>query len=334
MIYIGMDIHKYFIQGVAIDERGRKVEELKFKNELEEIERFVRRFGSKVKVAIEGTFGWQNVYEVLESLKVETKLVNVRRTKVIAESKIKTDKLDALSIAQCLRTGFIAEAYAPKPEIRKIRDIVRHMLSLKREVKRIKNKIHSILLKNGIKHGFTDLFGKAGTEFLKKVKLREQDRYRLDSYLRILNSLNKEVNETAERINKISKADKQAMLLTTIPGISYYSALLIIAEIGDINRFKSEEKLCSYAGLVPRVIQSGNHVYHGKLIKECDQNLKWILAQCAHVHVRCCNSKITKHYRKVGKKRGNNKAIIAAARELLVSIYYMLTRKGPFKING
>ncbi len=272
-----MDTHKYFIQGVAIDEKGRKVRELKFKNRREEIERFVRSFGSEIKVAIEGTFGWQHVYETLESIKVEITLVNVRRTKVIAESKIKTDKLDALAIAQCLRTGFIAESYVPKPEIRRIREIVRHRISLKMEVKRIKNKIHAILLKNGIKQGFTDLFGKRGIEFLLKVKLVEQDRYRLNSYLRILNSLNKEVDEVTERINKISKADKDAMLLTTIPGISYYSALLILAEIADVKRFSSADKLCSYAGLVPRVIQSGNHEYHGRLIKECDQNLKWIL---------------------------------------------------------
>lgn len=334
MIYIGMDIHKYFIQGVAIDEKGRKVRELRFKNNREEIKRFIESFGSKVRVAIEGTFGWQYVYDILESLRVETTLVNIRRTKVIAESKIKTDKLDALSIAQCLRTGFIAEAYVPKQEIRKIRDIVRHRISLKMEVKRIKNKIHSILLKNGIKHEFTDLFGKAGIEFLRKVELREQDRYRLDSYLRVLESLNKEVEEVTVEINKLSKADKQAMLLTTIPGISYYSALLIKAEIAEIKRFSSAEKLCSYAGLVPRVIQSGNHIYHGKLMKECNQNLKWILTQCVHVHIRCCNSKITKHYRRVERSRGKNKATIAAARELLVSIYYMLTKQEAFKING
>ena len=125
------------------------------------------------------------------------------------------------------------------------------------------------------------------------------------------------------------------MLLTSVKGISYYSAMIIITEIGDIFRFPHPKKLCSYGGLVPRTIQSGNHTYHGKILKECNHNLKWILNQCVHSHIRFSpNSPVTKLYYRVMNKKGKNKATIAASRKLLTCIWYMLTKDETFKYNN
>lgn len=124
------------------------------------------------------------------------------------------------------------------------------------------------------------------------------------------------------------------MLLTSIKGISYYSAMIILTEIGDIQRFSNPKKLCNYAGLVPRTIQSSTHMYHGKILKECNQNLKWILNQCVHVHiVHSPNSPITKHYYKLMKQKGKNKATVAASRKLLTCIWFMLIKGETFKYN-
>lgn len=330
-IYIGMDIHKKFIQAAALDEKGSRIAEQKFDNNSKEIKRFMKKFRKhNVKTAIEATCIWYHVYEALEDLGIETTLVNVRRTKVIAESKIKTDKLDALAIAQCLRTGFIATAYVPPKRIRELRNVVRHRVSLKKEITRNKNRIQSILLRNGVKHPFSDLFGKKGRKFLESTDLKESEKLRLDSYLAILDSLEKEKRNITERIEELCKADKKAMLLTTIPGISYYSALLMTSEIGEIERFRNPKKLCSYAGLVPKVMQSGYKEFHGRTIKECNQNLKWILNQCTHIHIRNCRSRITKMYYRIAKK-DTNKATIAASRKMLVAIWAMLSRDEPFK---
>jgi transposase len=123
------------------------------------------------------------------------------------------------------------------------------------------------------------------------------------------------------------------MLLTTIPGISYYSVLLIAAEIADIKRFSSPKKLASYAGLVPLVRQSGSKCFYTRTSKECCTDLKWILIQAAHIHVRCCNSPITRLFRRILKKKGYNKAIVAAARKMITIIWHMLNKKEVFKIN-
>ena len=330
-----MDIHKNFIQATAMDEHGNIQKEQKFKSDINGIRRFVNGLDSEnIKAAIESTCTWYHVYETLSSLGVDTTLVNVRRTKVIAESKIKTDKLDARSIAHCLRTGFIATAYIPPKEIIEQRDILRHSISLRRDINRFKNKIHAILLRNGLKHKFSDLFGADGIKYLRDLKLKDSEQYRLESCLTIVETLLQERKQTQIKIEMLCKKNGQAMLLISIPGISYYSAMVIITEIGDFSRFSNPKKLCNYAGLAPRTIQSGSQAYHGKILKECNQHIKWILVQCAHVHIRYCqNSSITRLYNRVMKKKGKAKATVAASRKMLTCIWHMQTKGERFKYS-
>jgi transposase len=334
--YVGMDIHKSFIQAAVIDEEGNVIKEQKFKSNRDDIKRFVTSIKTqKIHAAIEATCTWYHVYEALDALNVDTTLVNMRRTKTIAESKIKTDKLDAKTIAQCLRTGFIATAYIPPKHILEQRNLLRHRMSLRKEIARYKNKIHAILLRNGIQHyDYSDLFGAGGMKFLRQITLPDSEQYSLTSYLNILDTLVQEKTQTAKRIETLCKNNHQAILLTSIPGISYYSAMIILTEMGEVQRFSSPKKLCSYAGLVPRTIQSGDHVYHGRILKECNQNIKWILGQCTHIHIRHCpNSLVTKLYYRVERKKGANKATVAASRKLLSCIWHMLMKDEMFKYN-
>ena len=114
--------------------------------------------------------------------------------------------------------------------------------------------------------------------------------------------------------------DENAILLTSVKGIRYYSAMVIVSEIGDIRRFPNPKKLCSYAGLVPRTMQSGNHVYHGRIIRECNQNLKWILNQCVHSHIRFCKeSRITKLYYRVMRKKGKEQGNCCSIKEDVIN---------------
>ncbi|MBD3207593.1 IS110 family transposase [Candidatus Bathyarchaeota archaeon] len=335
--YVGMDIHKNFIQAAALDEQGNIIMEQKFKTNDKEIQRFVKSLkAQKIQAAIEATCTWYHVYEILRALDVETTLVNMRRTKTIAESKIKTDKLDAKTIAHCLRTGFIATAYIPPKHIMEQRNILRHRMSLRKELVRYKNKIHAILLRNGIQHrGYSDLFGVGGMNFLQHITIPDSEQYSLTSYLNIVEALLKEKTQIEKKIETLCKNNHQAMLLTSIPGISYYSAMIILMEMGEVQRFSNPKKLCSYAGLVPRTIQSGSHVYHGRILKECNQNIKWILGQCTHIHIRHCpSSLITKLYCRVESKRGANKATVAASRKLLTCIWHMLMKDETFKYDN
>jgi transposase len=115
----------------------------------------------------------------------------------------------------------------------------------------------------------------------------------------------------------------------TIPGISYYSALMISAEIGDIRRFNSAEQLTSYAGLNPSVYQSGNKCITGHISKQGNKNLRWILTQVIHVGVQH-DQRLALFFHRIKRTRGTNIAITASARKLLTIIFAMLKNNSKY----
>src|SRR5918996_3013475 len=150
---------------------------------------------------------------------------------------------------------------------------------------RLKNKVHSIMLMKGM-----DLSIVTGTNMFTKGsidKLREHEDYRINGYLSIIGSLNDEINTVSKKILLLAQGDEMAKLLMTVPGIGYYSALLIVSEIGDISRFPDSYHLCSYAGLVPSTHSSGRVTYYGsRITKAGSKYLRWIMLECVHAHIR------------------------------------------------
>ncbi len=151
----------------------------------------------------------------------------------------------------------------------------------------------------------------------------------MNRYLRILSSIENEIKEIDKEIRHKCLENEETMLLTTIPGIGYFSALLIYSEVSDIKRFPNSKKLYSYAGLVPSVRQSGNKVITGKITKEGNRLLRWVLVQCAFVAVRN-DEKFKNFYERIKQRKGSQKAIIATARKLLTVIYAVLRDKKPY----
>jgi transposase len=117
-------------------------------------------------VTIEAVRNWYWLYELLEELGVAVKLVHPRKVRLIAESKNKSDKVDALVLAQLERTDYLPQAYIPPRPVRDMRELLRYRLVLVRLRTSLKNRIHALLDKLGIQQSFTDLFGKAGRKFL------------------------------------------------------------------------------------------------------------------------------------------------------------------------
>lgn len=197
---------------------------------------------------------------------------------MIAESKKKTDKVDAKVLADLARTNFLPTAYLPPDEIMELREITRERIRLNKLSTSIKNRIHSILTKNGIKYE-DNLFNSEGRKFLHSLNNKWMNRY-----LRVLSSIENEIKEIDREIRQKCMENEETMLLTTIPGIGYFSALLIYSEIGDINRFPNSKKLCSYAGLVPSIRQSGNKVITGRITKEGNK-LLIVISTLAEAHI-------------------------------------------------
>jgi len=135
-------------------------------------------------------------------------------------------------------------------------------------------------------------------EFLKGVDLRKPRKEALDNYL-----------------------------------VGYYSALLILSEVGDVSRFSKPKSLTCYAGLVPRVSKSGDSEWYGHINRHSNGFLRWVLIQCTYRAVRSPN-RFQKIYKKLKDKRGSKIAIVAVARHLLESIYWVLAKKECYKESG
>jgi len=245
MKYIGIDIHKEFCVVAEMDKEGNVLRQDKIDTSKEAIREYFSSIG-EAKVAIESTGIWEWIYEIIDAVGLEVKLVNPIKARAIAEAKIKTDKVDSTILAHLLRSNLIPEIYVGDREMREIKRIVNERLFLKKQIVQIKNRIHSELLRRGIKK---NIFTKNGRKYLRELKINSIDRE-----LNILESIEKEMESINEELRQYCENDEDAKILTTIPGIGYYTAVALVAVIGDINRFSSSEKLSSYFGSLYKTI--------------------------------------------------------------------------------
>lgn len=328
MYYAGLDIHKAFTVGVIKTKDGKEVNKGKFQNTEENFKDFFRDFPSdKTKVVIESTCLWEHIYDKLESLGYEVKLSNPTRTKAIASAKIKTDAIDASTLADLLRANLIPESYIPTKEVRKLRDIVRQRKALVKGRTQIKNKIHAILTRQGIKLPYKSLCQGAINWLEDNIDINDV----LQSYFSLLEEFNLQLDYTENGIEQLAYENKQAKLLMTIPGIGPIRAMELIAEIADINRFENASKLCSYAGLVPSIKQSGNSLRFGGLIRQASRSLKYILIEASWNAVRTREANTLQlFYKRLKDKKGRQKAICATARKMLCVIHAMLRKQQEF----
>lgn len=327
--YAGLDVHKEHINAAVVNSRGKIVKEAKFMNTPEALDAFISGLNGQTEFALEACGFYEPVYDWIDDRGHGVTLTHPKKVKAIASAKIKTDVIDARTIAQLKRVDLLPESYVPPKHVREIRGLVRHKASMVRQRANIKRCVHSILHREGIKQPFSDLFGKGGIQWLKGVELKYTNRLAVDNYLAIHDAMSEKIQLATDNIDAVVKANPDVERLTTMPGIGNYSALLITTELGDINRFRNCSKLCSYAGLVPSVYQSARTLRRGHITKEGNKLLRWITIQCAHKAV-VSDSHLSKKYKKLERRLGSNKAIVAIARKMLCYTYIMLTEKREY----
>ena len=188
MLYTGLDLHKSFSYITTMNDKGEIIGQKKLPSNGEVVE-FLKEFGESMEVAIEATPSWYWLYDHLEDEGFDVKLSHPLRTKAIASAKVKTDKVDSVTLAHLLRSDLLPLSYVPEKPVRLNRELLRYRASLVKMQTRIKNKIHTILAKNNISHDYTDLFGKAGMAFLHSLSLPENYKIALEGYLSVLETV-------------------------------------------------------------------------------------------------------------------------------------------------
>ena len=319
----GLDVHKESTYATILDANGKIVNQKRMSNSL--VPSYISSFKID-KIGMESNNQIVPLYRLLTKKGYDVSVSHPKKTRYIAEAKIKSDRIDSKAIAELVRLNALPQAYMPDQETAMLREKIRRRAFLVRERVRLRTKIKSILTYEGIKtpieHG---LFTEKGVEWLHSLTLEP-----VESYLRIINPLDDEIKQLSKHLKELAEDDENVRLLMTIPGVGYYTALLVISEIGDINRFSDGDKLCSYAGLVPSTHASGGTVRHGSITKEGSRWLRWVMVEAAMTHVHKYDSAITKAYHRIAERRGKQVATVAAARKLLMCCYAILKNRHPY----
>jgi transposase len=330
--WVGIDLHRRRSQIAIIDEHGELRLQKRVSTGRETISELLGE-PEGTHVALEATYGWEWLAELLEDAGFDVHLAHPLRTRAIAAARVKTDAVDARTLAHLLRTGLLPEAYIAPPELRDLRDLLRHRATLVHLRTSIKNRVHALLARQGILPEHTDLFGTAGREYLSTLELPDGPRRRLDSLLALIGDFDREITKTTNEIDQRAKADERVKLLCQIRGIGRYTAMLIIAEIGEVKRFPTAKHLCQWAGLTPTVRSSDGKARLGHISRQGSTILRWALCEAAQ-HIPTGGGPLRAQYERIAKRRGSKIARVAVARQILTLCYYGL-RDGEIRcLNG
>lgn len=317
-------------------------------------------------VAMESTgVFWKPVYYILEE-DFTVLLVNPAHMKNVPGRK--TDVKDCAWIAQLLEHGLLRGSFIPPQPIRELRDLTRHRKVLVQERARGAQRLHKVLQDAGIKLSSvaTDIMGVSGRAMIEALLERNQDaealaelaRGRLRAKLPALRKalvgrfrehhgflvaeILAHVDYLDESLVRITARIEEAIRpfveevdrLMTIPGVDRKTAEVIVAEIGvDMKRFPTPQHLASWAGLCPGNNESAGKHKSGRTRKG-DRWLRTGLVQAALGAMRSRDTYLSAHYRRVARRRGHGKAIIAVAHSILVIAHHLISRKTTYKDLG
>jgi transposase len=308
----------------ALEARGKIVQAGPVSNEKLALRKYFRQFrGQGVEVAVEACGFWPAFREVVEAEVERLVLVHPQRVKAIASAKLKNDRVDSATLAHLLRCDLLPESWKADRETQGRRQQVRLRTTLVRQRTRLKNQVHAVLHQQGLRSPATDLFGKRGRQWLAQVRLPVQAGETIAACLRMIEHYGEEIQKQNLQLREQAKADERVQWLTTIPGIGECSAMMLLAEIGDIARFGSKEALCSYAGLVPRVRESAGKAARGGITRQGSSTLRWIMVEAAQVATRTSPA-ARRYYERLLRKKHKHVARVALARKLLIAVYALL----------
>ncbi|MEV4250189.1 IS110 family transposase, partial [Streptosporangium canum] len=323
--YVGMDLHRNRSVLVSMTADGRHLWTEKIDNSPAALRKVLAQAGRQPKVVLEATHGWYWAADTLQAADAEVHLAHPLGVKAFTHRRVKNDQRDAADLADLLRMHRLPEAWiAPEP-VRQLRELTRYRIKPVRLRTGCRAQIHAILAKRGIPAACSDIFGIGGRTWLHALPLPQPYAGKLDSLLRLSDALTDEIHLLEEVIADLLAAHPGYRTIQACDGIGPILAAVIVAEIGDVHRFKRPEQLASWAGLTPRHRESDLKVARGHITKQGSPTLRWALIEA--VQRVPATSIIGRVKAGIIARRGpeaKNIAKVAAARQLLELIFYGL----------
>lgn len=329
MVY-GLDVHKEFIQVCALGADGRRDREFRIGGTAAEIESFAETLGPEDAVALEATFHSWSIHRILKRHAGRVVVGNPLATKAIAHARIKTDKVDAHTLAQLLRADYLPAVEMPDEATWARRQLLSHRQLLVKHQRSLKNTIHAVFNRLLLPRPEGDPFSRKNRSWMRAEPLPETERLLVDNALELLEQTEVRVAAVDERLLKLASVEASAKLLVTVPGVNVTVAMALLATIGDVRRFPTPGQLSAYFGLVPRLSQSAGRCHHGSITKAGSSTARSLAIEAAQVVARS-GSPLSATYWRVRRKRGHNVAVTALARKLIVVVWHLLQHGEPYR---
>jgi transposase len=314
MWHVGIDLHRLTVVIAAVDDegnsRGARRIECQNRQAIIDTMRSLQPFRAVIEAT--GTYRW--LYDLLTPFGTVL-LAHPLRLRAMVQRRSKTDKLDSQLLANLLRINQIPLAYIPPAKYQQLREVTRHRARLSRQAAAVKTQVRGLLARHNLAAPYKSVCGVRGCNWLSKQEfgvvddlVRDELLLRLDHYRRQLAIIDIHLEHLRTHVPEVAAIED-------IYGIGLYTALLIIGELGEVERFRTAKQVGSYTGLTSRVRQSGDHCYRGGITHEGSPWLRWILVEAAMRAIRQ-DLPLKNFYQRIRKRAGAKKARVAAARKL------------------
>jgi transposase len=319
--YVGIDFHRRRSVIVRVSATGEKLSTTRVANDPLAIAAAVAEAGPNPEVVVEATYGWYWVVDLLQANGARVHLANPQGLNW-GQRRVKNDERDAIDLADMLRLGRLPEAWIAPPATRELRELVRYRAKLVALRSGLKAQVHAVMAKEGVLPTVADMFGGKGNAQLDAIAMTENYRTRVESLRDLIELYDRQVTMLEGQIHQQLRLHRGYRAIQAIDGVGRTIAAVLVAEIGDVDRFRSAEALCSWAGLTPKHRESDTTVRRGRITKQGSRLVRWALIEAVSRYHG--GPTLAPGFRRLAERRGTNKARVAVARKVLTLVYYGL----------
>lgn len=324
MNYVGIDLHRLDLVVSVQDDCGPVGKPSRIPCcDVAAIGRFFTKM-VPFRAVIESSSSYRWLYDLLKPMG-QVVLAHPLKLRAIVSARAKTDKLDSALLARLLRADLIPESYVPEERYQYLRDVTRARARLVHRATAAKNEIYALLARANVHSPYVNAMCKSGRRWIGRQDLGYGSDLVKGELLRRMEYYQREIDQVDLQFVTIAPRFPEVQALLDLYGVGTFTALLVVAEIGDPERFANGDQVGAYAGLTARVHQSGGQEYSGHISKQGSPWLRWVLVQAAMKLVRQ-DEKLRDFYTRVRRRSGAKIARVAAARKLAEICWVRLRR--------
>jgi transposase len=331
--YVALDIHKHYCVIAGVDREGRVLLQ-PVRVEHADLEGWLKKhLCSTDQVVIESTTNAWHVYDLLAPLVERVVVANPIRVKQIAQARVKIDIRDTLILARLLAANLVPDVWVPPPHVRQLRQLLSQRRQFVETHTQIVNRMHSVAHRHHLQHEAGKRFNEKTTLWQKDKTLSSLEQFQLQLEMENLTYIEKQIERISKEVRKMCHQKPWAESMTylmQLPGFGVITAMTVLAAMGDVQRFASPKHLASYSGLTPGLEQSGTKNRGKGITKEGRRELRWALVEAAQRAVKSDPLWKTR-FQEMQKRMHRNQAITAVAHRLLELVWYVLTRRQPYR---